>query len=109
MRLWITCMIAIAALVFAAAAAADGAQVVRVPFRLSNAAQTDIAACIGERLSVTDGAFNVVTHFTPTVFTFHRNVVGAEAVGVITGTAYHLTGHLQDTDVLTAGGNEIFT
>src|SRR3954447_900931 len=96
-------------LAFAPTALADGAQVVKVPFRVNAQAKADIAACVGENVTFTDGEFNIVTHLTPTLFTFHRNVVGGVGVGQTTGATYHATGHLQSTDVLPQSGGESFT
>ncbi len=97
------------ALVGAASATADGAQVFKVPFKVSGDAKIAIAACVGEPVVFTDGEFNVVIHSTPTVFTFHRNVIGGVGVGTVTGTTYRATGHLQSVDVLTPAGGETFT
>ena len=96
-------------LVLAPTAGAGGAQVIKVPFRVSAQAQADIAACVGERVAFTGGEFNIVIQLTPTVFTFHRNVVGGVGIGQTTGTLYHATGHLQITDVVVPSGGETFT
>ena len=97
------------ALVGAASATADGAHVFKEPFKVSAAAKIAIAACVAEPVVFTDGEFNVVIHSRPTVFTFHRNVIGGVGVGTITGTTYHATGHIQSVDVLTPAGGETLT
>ena len=101
--------LAAVALIGAAQATADGAQVFMVPFKVTGDAKIAIAACVGEPVAFTDGEFNVVIHSTPTEFTFHRNVIAGVGVGTITGTTYHATGHLQVVDVLTPAGGETFT
>ena len=103
----VTCMWGALALV--PTAGADGAQVIKVPFRVSAQAQADIAACVGERVAFTGGEFNIVIQLTPTVFMFHRNVVGGVGIGQTTGTLYHATGHLQITDVVVPNGGVTFT
>ncbi len=75
--------------------AASSASVIKVPFVVSSSAQADIAACVGEQVTVTNGLFNVVTQITPTRFVFHRNVIDATATGALTGTQYRASGHLQ--------------
>src|SRR5947209_7295620 len=52
-------------LVLASTAGADGAQVIKVPFRVSAQAQADIAACVAERVTFTDGEFNIVIQLPP--------------------------------------------
>ena len=86
--------------------------VVKVPFVVNAAAQADIAACVGEAVSFTEGTFNVVRHFgeTPSgggMFLFHRNVMGGLGVGTATGTIYQATGHLQSFDVAPPSGGEV--
>ena len=95
-------------------AAESTTTVLQVPFRLSSSAQTDIAACIGERVTVTSGYFNVVRHITRDadgriLFVFHRNVIDGTAVGVVTGTVYHSTGHLQVISVTPPSTSQVFT
>lgn len=85
------------------------ATVVQVPFRLSSSAQTDIAACIGERVTVTSGSFNVVRNITDTRFVFHRNVLDGAVAGVVTGTAYVATGHLQLISLAPPSSAQVFT
>ncbi len=90
-------------------ASADSTTVVKVPFVLSSSARTDIAACIGEAVTVTDGVFNVVRHITPTQFVFHRNVINGAVTGDVTGTAYKVTGHLQVISMTPPSQSEVFT
>ena len=98
----------------ASAAAAPSTAVSKVPFTLSASAQTDISGCIGERVRVTSGTFNVVRHTTTgsdgrTLFVFHRNIMDGSAVGVVTGTAYQASGHLQVISVTPPSGVTVFT
>lgn len=90
-------------------AGAAGATVTKVPFRVSASAQRDIAACVGENVTFTDGQFNVVRLTVGDHFVFHRNVMGGGGTGDTTGTAYNATGHIQVVDVLTPAGGETFT
>jgi hypothetical protein len=103
------CTVLGAAAIVTPIAVADGAQVVRVPFRVNAQAKADIAACVGENVVFSGGEFNVVIHVTAGGFLFHRNVVGGVGVGTTTGTVYHATGHLQSVDVLPPSGGETFT
>jgi hypothetical protein len=89
--------------------ASGSTTVVKVPFVLSPSAQTDIAACIGEHVTVTSGVFNVVRRITPTQFVFHRNVIDGSATGVVTGTVYQATGHLQVISIAPPSASEVFT
>ncbi len=89
-------------------AASDSTTVYQVPFKVSSSAQADIAACIGEQVTVT-GTFNVVRHITQTQFVFHRNVIDGTATGVSTGTVYRATGHIQIIDVTPPSSSETFT
>ena len=72
-------------------------------------AKVAIAACVGENAVFTDGEFNVVIQETATLFKFHRNVIAGVGAGVVTGTTYRATGHLQVMDVLPPSGGETFT
>ena len=93
------------------AAAADGAFVIKVPFRVSAQAKADIAACTGENVAFTAGEFNVVIQQSGdgSHSVFHRNVIDASGTGSATGTTYRATGHLQAVDNLVPSGGESFT
>lgn len=95
--------------VAAIANAANSAQVFKVPFEVTADAKVEIAACVGENVVFTDGEFNIVIQETATLFKFHRNVIAGVGTGVLTGTTYHATGHIQVVDVLPPSGGETFT
>lgn len=85
--------------------------VIKAPFRVSPQGAHDIAACVGEHVTFTDGQFNLVIHRSGdgSQFVFHRNVIGGLGVGDTTGLAYHATGHLQSVENLLPAGGETFT
>ena len=104
-------IVALAAVGAAQAMTTPTAVVVKVPFRVSAQGLADIAACVGEHVTFTDGQFNVVSHASGdrSQLVFHRNVIGGLGTGDVTGTTYHATGHLQSVDNLTPSGGESFT
>ena len=91
-----------------AASVADAAAptVTKVPIVLSASAESGIRSCVGETVTVTDGQFNVV--YMPGGL-FHRNIAGGLAIGDTTGSAYRLSGHIQEVDHLIGTDGETYT
>src|SRR5260221_3097256 len=82
--------------------------VYKAPFIVSPSAQSDIQACVGEPVSFS-GTWLILIHETDLAngairFVFHRNTQGPDGRGVLTGTTYHVGGHLQDVEIITASG-----
>ena len=77
-----------------------GATVTKVDFSVTPGGQDEIAECVGEHVTFTEGQFNIVRRFAPNKgggmqYLFHRNVMSGLGVGDVTGTRYRATGHIQ--------------
>ena len=107
-RLMAMCVVSVSSVALTTTAAhADAPLVVKVPLVLSSSAQSDIAGCVGETVTVTGGQFNVVR--APDVFMSHRNIINGLAVGNLTDSVYRLSGHRQVIDHLIGASGQTFT
>ncbi len=101
------CAVSLSSVALAAPAAnAAAPTVTKVPIVLSASAESGIQSCVGETVTVTDGQFNVV--YMPDLL-FHRNIAGGRAIGDTTGSAYRLSGHIQEVDHFIGTDGETYT